>query len=252
MKKIFAVTFFALLISFVCFLTIKYWGQSLAYTEYKHPMLEQEEKPILFSKPSFEHLDQALAGTENLYLDISVTFDQKLVIPRRKWQSTERPVRLLDYEEVKNDVILLADVSEQLKSRKLIFNLIENAHAVHEVFMHNLKQMGLEKGDNFIVTSPYEAPMKALKEIAPALVYATTQPEILKIVAMQSMYLIEAVSFRADVILQPLKIRQHDFFNEELLAEMKRRKKKILVGPIEPDQIQSALQLEPLGIIIYE
>ncbi|AGH96535.1 hypothetical protein [Pseudobdellovibrio exovorus] len=250
--RIIVVTILTLLMSFVCFLTVKYWGRSLSYTEYNHPMLQQSAEPIIFSKPSFEHLDQALAGKENLFLDISVTFDQKLVIPRRQWQSTERPIRLFNYDEVKNDVILLSDVTEQLKNKKLVLNIIENAHAVHQVFIHNLEQMGLAKGDNFIVTSPYEAPMKALKEIAPALVFATTQPEILKIVAMQSMHLIEAVSFRADVILQPLKIRQHDFFNEELLAEMKRRKKKILVGPIEPDQIQSALQLEPLGIIIYE
>lgn len=248
--RLIVVTLLTLFISLVCFLTIKFWGQSLTYTEYKHPMLQPEQTPVEFYKPSFAALDSEIAGDHNLYLDLSVTFDQKLVIPRRVWLSTEKPLRLFKYDEVKEDVILFSEVAPKLKNKKLILNIIENAQAVHETFVHEMKQVGFEKGENFIVLSPYEAPAKALKEIAPAFVYGATQPEILKIVAMQSMYLLEAVSLRADVVIHPLKIRGHEFFNEALRDELKKRYKRMIIGPVDSEESAAARQLEPLGIII--
>lgn len=249
--RLIVVSVLTLVISFICFLTIKFWGQSLVYTEYKHPMLQPTVTPVEFYKPSYAQLDSEIAGEHDLYLDLSITFDQKLVIPRRAWVSTEKPLRLFKYDEVKNDVILFSEIAPKLKNRKLILNLIENAQAVHESFMHEMKQIGFEKGENFIVTSPYEAPVKALKEIAPALVYGSSQPEILKIVAMQSMYLLEAASFRADVIIHPLKLRGHEFFTEELKAELKKRHKKMIIGPVNSEEESTAArQIEPLGIII--
>lgn len=213
-------------------------------------MLQAEPAPIEFMRPNFEHLDETIAGPNNIYLDVTVTFDQKLVIPRRKWLSTERPLRLFSYDEVKKDVILVADIKDALAQKKIIFNLVENAQAIHETFIHDIKKIGLESGQNFIVTSPFEAPLKALKEIAPALIYGSSQPEILKIVAMQSMFLLEATNLRADVIIHPIKIRQHDFFNEDLLAELKRRYKKIIVGPLDSTELEQAKALSPFAVII--
>lgn len=234
----------------ICFFTVKYWGKSQQYTDYKHSMLQAEAAPIEFMRPNFEHLDETIAGPNNIYLDVTVTFDQKLVIPRRKWLSTERPLRLFSYDEVKKDVILVADIKNALAQKKIIFNLVENAQAIHETFIHDMKKIGLESGQNFIVTSPFEAPLKALKEIAPALIYGSSQPEILKIVAMQSMFLLEATNLRADVIIHPIKIRQHDFFNEDLLAELKRRYKKIIVGPLDSTELEQAKALSPFAVII--
>jgi hypothetical protein len=98
--------------------------------------------------------------------------------------------------------------------------------------------------------SDYEAPLRSLKEIEPAFVYGSTTPEILRIVAMQSMHIIEAVSFRADAIVHPLEIRNQEFYNDELVNEMKRRHVKIIVGPINPSEMDRARKIDPYGIII--
>lgn len=250
--RIIVVTAVTLFFGFMSFWAVKYWGLSQTFTEYRHPMLQTEQIPVEFVRPTFANLDRDIASAPNLFLDLSVTFDQKLVIPRRTWASTEKPIRLHNYDEIKSDLILLTDVAEKLKGKKLILNIIENAAAVHENFMAGMKELGLEKGENFIVTSPYEAPLKALKEIAPALVYGTTQPEILKIMAMQSMHLLEAANLRADVIIHPLKIRGHDFFTGELVAEIKRRHRKMIIGPVNPEELDAARKLEPMGIILTD
>lgn len=248
--RILIVTIASLFVFFIGHLTIRIWGKSQTYSDYKHPMLLEQNLPVEFLRPDFAHLEEALESAKNIYLDVTVTFDQKLVIPKRKWVETEKPLKLFSYADVKKDVLLVADFQKQLTKKKLIFNLTENAQAVHETFMFEMKKMGLEKGENFIVTSPYEAPIKALKEIAPALVYGSTQPEILKIVAMQSMYLLEAATIRADVIIHPLRIRNQFFFNDEIIQEMKRRNKKIIIGPINADEAVLARELNPYGLIL--
>ena len=248
--RIILVTAGSLFVFFVLLLTIKFWGKGQAYNEYKHAMLQVQQAPIEYARPNYARLLETINSTKNIYLDVTVTFDQRLVIPKRKWVSTEKPLKLLSYDDVKNDVLLVVDFAERLKNRKIIFNLLENAQAIHETFIFDLKNIGMEKGENFIVTSQYEAPIKALKEIAPALVYGSTQPEILKIVAMRSMYLLEAVTIRADVIIHPLKIRNHNFFNEEILQELSRRHKKIIVGPVNFEEIEEARKIKPLAIIV--
>lgn len=250
--RIIVVTICSLTVFFLGLLTVKFWGKAQTFPEYNHAMLQEQSSPIEFFKPNYDHLSEALASTKNLFLDVTVTFDQKLVIPKRKFVATEKPIKLFKYDEIKSDVLLVTDLKNRLINRKIIFNMVDNARAIHETFLFDLKAMGMDKGDTFIVTSQYEAPIKALKELAPAFVYGSTQPEILKIVAMQSMYVLEAVSIRADVIIHPLKIRNQLFYNDEILQELKRRHKKIIIGPIAEEELPMARQLNPFGIILGE
>ena len=251
--RLILVTICSLIFSLIIFWTIKFWGRSQTYVTYAHPLftyVEQSKKPIFFIKPSPVVVDRALEGPENLYLDVATTGDQKVVIAKKVWDKKGKPIRYLNYQDIKSDVILLSDVKDRLLNRKLILNLSENAQAGHMIFYDELKALGLEKGENIIVTSPYEAMIKALKEIAPTFLYGTTQPEILKIAAMKSMWLIEALNLRADIVIYPLMIKNEKFYDETLLAELKRRHKNFIIGPIDDVQIAEAVALKPWGIVV--
>lgn len=252
--RLFFVTIGSLFVFFVSFYIVKLWGQSQGYPVYRHLMYTTTSSgPIEFIKPKFENLEKDLKEKENLFLSVVVTLDQKLVMAKREWGPNDKPIRYSTLEEVKNNVIVLQDYKDILKSKKIIFNIAENSAAVHENFVFNMKELGLEKGENFIVLSPYEAPIKSLKELAPAYLYGTTQPEILKILAMSSMYLIEAANIRADFIYHPLQIRKQPFYTEEIVKEVARRNKRIIIGPLttaaEKDE---AVKFHPYGLVIEE
>ena len=250
--RILLVTVGSLLVSLICFWIVKLWGQSQVYPDYQHPMYSISNETVTFIKPSIQNLENDLRTKEFLYLDVAITMDQKLVMFRRPWTKNDKSVRYSLYEDIKKDLLNLQDYKDDLKKKKIIFNIVENSQAAHENFFYNMQQLGLEKGENFIVTSPYEAPIKALKDLAPAFVYATTQPEILKIVAMGSMHLFEAANIRADVILHPLKIRKQEFYTEELLAEISRRHKRIIIGPIQGSEKEEAIKFKPYGLVIED
>ena len=253
--RIFLVTLGSLFFCTIIFWTIKFWGRSQVFSEYPHPLFEYAKKqhgPLYFIKPSPHLVEQDLDSAENLYLDVATTGDQKVVVAKEIWDLKKKPIRFSNYEDIKNDVILLSSLKEKLIQKKFIFNLSENAQAGHMIFFDELKSLQIEKGENFIITSPYEALIKALKEVAPALLYGSTQPEILKMTAMKSMGLIEALTLRADIIIYPLRINKQKFYDETLQDELRRRHKNFIVGPISESEMEEAKALKPWGIIIQK
>lgn len=251
--RIILVTFCSLIACLIIFWTIKFWGQAQRFVAYNHPLYESAKTqagPIVFVKPLPKDLETELSSSANLYLNVASTADQRTVLPKVEWTPQRKAIRYSLFEEIKSDVILLADVKEKLTGKKIIFNLVENAQAGHVIFYDELKKMGWEKGEFIIMTSPYEAMAKALKDIAPALLYGSTQPEILRLVAMNSMYLVEAVTMRADIVIHPLKIKNRTFFEPRLLQELSRRQTRIIVGPLAASDLKEAKQLNPFGIIV--
>jgi hypothetical protein len=258
--RLIGVTLATLFVVLISFLTVKYWGKSHVYVEYKHPFYSAPTsvnssdtslaEPLVFIKPKYENVRAEIEGTQNLYLDVSVTLDQILVTPTQKF---EKPIRYSNFEEIKDKVISIGQIAPHMKGeRKFILNLIENAHAMHEILMVNFRKYRLEDGKSFLIVGEYEAPIKALKEIAPALLYGSTKPEILKLLAMESMGLLEAVNLRADAVIHPLQIRKQNFFTENLIQEITRRHKKIIVGVIPITELEQAKALKPFAVVVEQ
>lgn len=253
--RIIQATLAALFVSAIVFFTVKFWGLSQPYADYKHPLYETSEI-LIFKKPQFAQVDQALLNTtENIYLDVANTKDQKVVIVAtnidRSMDHT-KDIRNKLYSEVEKDVLLLSKYKDQLHKRRVIFNIVENAIAGHLIFTDEIKALGLDKTQNFLITTPYEVLAKSIKELQPTFLYGTSAPEILKMKAMESLGLIEAATMRADVLIYPLTYYKQTFYTETLQNELKRRFKKTIVGPVSASEIEEAKKLNPLGIIVQE
>lgn len=253
--RIIQATLAALFVSAIVFFTVKFWGLSQPYADYKHPFYESSEI-LIFKKPQFAQVNQVLRSSdENIYLDVANTKDQKVVIVATKLDRSidhTKDIRNKLYSEVEKDVLLLSNYKEQLLKRKVIFNIVENAIAGHLIFTDEIKSLGLDKTQNFLITTPYEVLAKSIKELQPTFLYGTSAPEILKIKAMESLGLVEAATMRADVLMYPLTYYKQTFYTETLLAELKRRFKRIIVGPISAGEIEEAKKINPLGIIIQD
>lgn len=249
MKRVFAVTLGVFVFFTILFLIVKIWGGAQKYAEYKHPMLLNNTEPIVFVKPSLDQFLNIVSQNEFLYLDVGTTADGKVVFPLQSIDP-KRPLRHSKLSDIESLVVTLEQLSKELKNKKIIFNIMENAVGVHETLDLEFKKFELADGKNFIFTCAYDAPIKALKERIPFWVYGSTKPEILKIMAMRSMYLLEALSLRADVVIHPLKIRGYDFFDLDLNSELQKRHKKIIIGPVSSEELELARKLNPMGIIL--
>jgi hypothetical protein len=253
--RLFFSVLISLFVSAVFFFTIKFWGLSQRYIDYNHPFYAEQNKvgakPLVFQKSNATNLVQNLNSTENLYLDIVITLDQQIAIPLDTTDAKkDYKFRQLNFADKKTPAILLSDYINEIKGKKIILNLIENPVAGPDIILAELKKMGLGRAENFVFTSPYDAQMKDLKEKSPAYLFATTNPEILRIKSMESVYLMEAAVFRSDIVIHPLKFYREMFFTETLLKDLKRRFKRFVNGPIKAEDVSVAEALSPLGIII--
>lgn len=245
--RLFFSVFISLFVSCIFFFTIKFWGLSQRYIDYNHAFYSKVETPLLFEKSSAKTLIGNLQSDKNLYLDIAITLDQQIVLPL---ESINTKYRAENFRQMKQPAALMSDYAAQLNGRRLILNLIENPIAGPDIILAELRKMGFDKENNFVFTSPFDAQMKDLKTKAPAYLFGTTNPEILRIKSMESVYLMEAAVFRSDVVIHPLNFYKQAFFTEALLKDLKRRFKRFIVGPIHVEQIADAQKLNPLGIII--
>lgn len=253
-------TVIALVVSAVFFMIIKLWGASQPYIAYSHPLYETPGQPLVFQVLTPDNLTEGLKQTPAVYLNIAVTRDQKLIVIDRFFENEKQieqnktfKYNNKNFSDLTSDhpksAVLLEQFKDQLQGKKIIFNMQDNPLQSTIVFANIMKILGMEDGHNFIFVSPYDPPAKDLKSFAPTYLFGSTEPEILKIKALESLRLIEAAQFRADIVIHPLTYYKQPFFTENLIQELKKRHKKFIVGPLQDDEVAAALALNPFGII---
>ena len=281
--RIILVTISTLIASAMAFGIVKFWGYSQVYFPYQNTLLNKSAlttapsdtinlHPLslnkdlksqiligdIFFSPKIKNLTSFLQKYKNhVYLNVTNTKDQVVIVTDTISEITDKnfkDIRLKNFDQVKDFTIPLNSLRTYLKNRRIILNLIENPIAGHEILVDELKKMDLLNSDSVIITSPYDVMTKSIKELAPTLIFGSTAPENLRIKALESVSLIEASTFRADIIIHPITYYKRLFYSNELINELNRRHKKWIVGPMDENtfkQNSSLLQkLNSLGVII--
>lgn len=255
--RIIIATIIALFVSSTIFLSVTFWGQSQHYAYYEHPLLPKkdasEQKPIIILALSPELLKKyptKYAAAEAVMINLSITGDNQWVVT--PLEETFR-IQNKKYEQISDQVLkledLIKDSSLKILNKKMILNIVENPIGLENSFDKLLEMIGQKDGKSIIVTSPYEVPLKTLKEKYPTFIFGSSKPEVLKLKAMESLYLIGAATLRADMVIYPLTYYKQPFYTETLLKELKHRYKNFIVGPLEEGELPKALELKPWGVI---
>lgn len=261
-------TIIALSVSFAFFVMIKIWGNSQPYGEYSHPFFtpiangtpQGSTDPLVFKILTPQNLTEGLKTEKNVYLNIAISSDLKLIILDKNYEAEKQFNKKVTaklhsrlFSEIAdgtpNSAVLVQNYKDQLKDKKIIFNMQDNPLQGTTVFIDTMKAIGLDSGNNFLFISAFDPPSRDLKSQQATYIYGTSDPEILRIKALESMYLIEASTFRADVVIHPLTYYKKPFFTEILINELKRRHKKFIIGPLVDGEMNDALALKPFGVI---
>ncbi|MBC7458630.1 MAG: hypothetical protein H7235_10145 [Bdellovibrionaceae bacterium] len=262
-------TIIALTVSLAFFVMVKIWGSSQPYGEYSHPYFtpatqqttQGSTDALVFKILTPQSLTEGLKTEKNIYLNIAITSDLKLIIIDKDYEAEKQFVKKVTAklhsrlfsditDGTPNAAVLVENYKNQLKDKKIIFNMQDNPLQGTTVFVDTMKLIGLDAGNNFLFISAFDPPSKDLKSQQATYIYGTSDPEILRIKALESLYLIEASTFRADVVIHPLTYFKQPFFTEVLLNELKRRHKRFIIGPLIDGEMNHALALKPFGVIV--
>lgn len=264
--RFFAIIFGCLFLLFSLLFMIREWGYRQTSTEFKHPFLEQITPWKILQIDNQEDARAALKLDSNIIfmLPLRVTeqgqfflqFNDQFedLLHKKLWpQQLYRGPKPYFYsfeqlQVVFPDLVKVEDFLTEFPNSRIIFNIIDSAQNVHENFIRLIKARPTK--NIFLVQSDTDVILKSIKEREPMWVYGTSYPEINRFLSFESIGVASATQLRSDVYISPLRISNRPVFTAALHSELRRRKKKIILGPVSgPAEYLQAQQFDVDGII---
>jgi hypothetical protein len=264
--RFFAIIFGCLFLLFSFLFMIREWGYRQTNTEFKHPFLEQITPWKIIQIDNQEDARAALKldpqvifmlplrVTEQgqFFLQFNDQFED--LLHRKLWpQELYRGPKPYFYsleqlQVVFPDLVKVEDFLTEFPDSRIIFNIIDSAQNVHENFIRLIQARPTK--NIFLVQSDTDVILKSIKEREPMWVYGTSYPEINRFLSFESIGVASATQLRSDVYISPLRISNRPVFTAALNSELRRRKKKIILGPVSgPAEHLQAQQFDVDGII---
>ncbi|MNS99430.1 hypothetical protein D3C72_1338320 [compost metagenome] len=128
----------------------------------------------------------------------------------------------------------LKEIYEKFKDTRFVLNVIDNVSEVHTTVVAAIE--GLNPDARTFLQSDALIIITSIKELKPMWVYGTSYPDIMRLLSFDSLYILPSTQFKGDVFVAPFKVLKRPAFNDDIIAEMRRREKKVFLGPIENEE----------------
>ena len=270
--RIILITAFTLIASGILLLTARIWGLSQPHPIYNHPFLSDTKPLIILKVGDLVSAEDAVKIHPSLVLWLDVRFSKDkipFVLPplkdveflnsKRKDQEQNPSVPIMtggkiseyDFEKIKSffpQISKLEDFYSKFPTGKFILNIVDNVADAHLVLTESLK--GHKPNERTLVQSDTLILMTSVKELKPEWIFGTSIPDLVRFLTFDSMWILPTTQFKGDVFIAPFKIGKRAAYNDNVIAEMRRRNKKVILGPIEnQNELNEALRLQADGYV---
>lgn len=261
--RVLFISIVSIVVLFVVLLTSRLWGLSQQYPEFQHPFFENVAAPALVlkvqSEPELEEAVQKKADVM-IWLDVQTTNDQKIIVfatdlkPQQMSIEAYRGPKSLAYplQQLKNmhpEVRELREIIAKYPQQKFVLNILDNVQGVHTGLVEVLKDLSPEK--RILLQSNYNVIMTSTKELEPFWLYGCSQADLMRFLTFESMWILPATPFKGDVYIAPFVLLGRPAYRESTLEEVRRRKKKIILGPaLDKKEFDDAVRIKADAIIV--
>lgn len=239
-----------LLFAAILFSSIRFWGQGQTYKAFQTPYFAANSSSS--SQELVVPWEQAQLSNNKeswiLWADVYRTRDQNLLV--KPWADRNRPIK--DLEQSPNPTRpLLKDLLLQNPQARFVLNCNANLDGIHRQLVQVIQEA--KAVDRVLLQSDYNTVLTSAKELEPMMIFGSTLADLTRIKTFNSMWLLPAAPFKGDVLFVSLKYRGRDTVDHDIVMEMKRRFKKVFIGPLSTkEDIQSALALGADGIFVQD
>lgn len=272
LMRLIATTLVAAVFVFIIILMARIWGQGQRYTEFHHDFLTGATPYVVFKSDRIEDLDKAVARKKDviLWVDARISSDGvvfllppeedvKFLSAKQKEQEAhpETPIlkgsKLSNYpweqiNEFYKTTPALKEVYARFPQQRFIVNVVDNVATVNDEIVKELKDANAD--NRTLIQSETLVVMTSIKEDKPEWVYGTSQADLMRFLSFDAMWILSTTQFHGDVFIAPFEILKRPAFNDDVIAEMRRRYKKVFLGPIETRaQFDEAKRLNADGYI---
>lgn len=270
--RLLVTTFVAAIFVFLIILTARIWGLGRTYTEFKHPFFDGATPYMVAVADTDQEIDKDIQLKKDviLWVDARVSADQILFL-----LPVSEDVRFLDAKKAEQDAhpdkpILkgwklsaytwnelhrfypeaptLRDEYLKHPGQRFIVNVVDNVVNIHKAVVDALKDTDAD--NRTLIQSDTLVVMTSIKDLKPEWVYGTSQADIMRFLSFDSMWILPTTQYSGDVFIAPFKVLDRPAFNDDVIAEMRRRHQKVYLGPITTRvQLDDAKRLNADGYI---
>lgn len=260
-------------VALILFLT-RLWGLSQVEAAYHHPFYDVFSN----SRPSVFQEIYSLEGAKNFYyIRLHISEDQhfffappnelQLFLKFKKEQQVKSPSQFI-FKGTKIHSYLFKDIQSQTPNlmsfedflfhlsknpqQRALINIEDNATNVDRLYTELINKYP-ELENQILTTSRIGIVVTSIKKLKPRWIYGSTQDDWMRLLTFNSLFILPSTPFQKDVFISPLKYMKRSIINQEIVDEMRRRNKKIILGPLHNQQeIETAKSFNPDGLILSE
>ncbi len=224
--------------------SIHYYGLGQHYRPLEHRFYQSKAPWIItgWEQSFFAEKNPDLILLASVYRTKSGTY---LVAPSR-----EKVLKNSDREQDPSPSRpKLSDFLTTYNKQRLILQLLDNAEDID-------REMGAiltneARTERILIQSEFNLVLESLKKIQPLMLYGATPSDVMRFKSFQSMGILTAVPFKGDIYFAPLKLKKKETLNPDIKAELQRRYKKIILGPLSnSEDLKAALDLGADGYYV--
>lgn len=270
--RIIVISVLSLLALAVLITMTRIWGMSQPHVLYDHAFFSGPTPLIIAQVKTFDEAKAAITLKSDVVLWLNVRFskertpfvldatrDAEFLNFKRAEQekNPQTPIftgaRLSDYSweqinEFYKTTPAIKEFYEQFPQSRFVLNLVDNVAEAHLRLVEAIE--GFKPNPRTLIQSDTLILMTATKDLKPEWVYGTAVADIMRLLTLDSMYVLPATLFKGDVYIAPFKVMNRPAFNAHIIAEMHRRQKRIFLGPIQSEaQLQQAKDYNVTGFI---
>lgn len=252
------------------------WGESRTYAPYPHAFFtDQTPTSLVIKAQDIDSINEIQRSYPQalIWLNVRASRDQQLFIldPSRdneflnhlreaQKQNPQAALftggRLSDYpweqiNEFYKTTPALFEIYKQFPQTRFVLNIVDNVTDIHLKVSEVLNEE-VQPDRRTLIQSDASIIMTAIKNLRPQWVYGTGVPDLVRMLSMDSMFILSTTQFKGDVFIAPLKIKGRAAFNQDVLKEMKKRLKPIFLGPLSNEEEFKEAQSYSPDVYIFD
>lgn len=147
--------------------------------------------------------------------------------------------------------LAVIELLRQFSTTRFIFNIVDNVENIQKQLVALVDS---EKADKrILIQSDFPAIISSVREIKPMMVFGSSSRDLVKLKIMEALWVLPAAPFNGDVLILPLRAKKYQTISKKLVMEMKRRYKKVILGPLlNKSDVDTAKSLEVDGLYVAD
>ena len=235
-------------VCFMLFMSVRFWGEGQTFRPYDSAYWHKNEAAPLIVIPWEQNYFLEKNPDWILWADVYRGENEDLLV--RPWVDKDLKIDKLEKKTTPARPLLVDLLKKHPKARWII-NCNHNVHDIHLQLAKIINETN--SAERIILQSDYNTILISTKTQVPLMLYGSTPADLTRLKVFDSLWLLPAAPFKGDVFISAFKYRNIPTLNRDIALELKKRFKKIILGPLSNEtEIQQAMELSADGLFIVD